>query len=188
LTKVTGALIQFEHIHGCGFRGCLGDMCGKQAHGKFPSSDWRLVQDRLLTSSGLGAAIARLDPRRTWQEHIACFMIYCLIHFERNIRQFQSHPLYQDIKDIPRMTSRTQVQDLFRLLVRDPEKKVRDWGRRYNCQLILGGLNKCYSQMDKELFISVQHHTNTLESIHRKTNQMGIHQSWLAAIKRFVTS
>jgi len=38
--------------------------------------------------------------------------------------------------------------------------------------------------MDRDLFVLVQHYTNTLESIHRKTNQMGIHQSWLSALKR----
>jgi hypothetical protein len=33
LHKVTGQLVQFQHIHRSGFQGVLGDMCGKQAHG-----------------------------------------------------------------------------------------------------------------------------------------------------------
>lgn len=33
LFRVTGQLVQFHHIHGSGFQGVLGDMCGKQAHG-----------------------------------------------------------------------------------------------------------------------------------------------------------
>jgi hypothetical protein len=132
----------------------------------------------------LGAYLHSLDPQRTWQQHISCVLIYCLVHFERNIRIFQSHPLYYDIKSIPRLESREEVQLLFNRLKTDPNKKVRDFARRYNCQLILGGLNKHYSLMDRDLFVSVQHHTNTLESIHRKTNQMGIHQSWLGALKR----
>ena len=81
------------------------------------------------------------------------------------------------------MESRQEVQLVFNRLATDPDKKVRDFARRYNCQLILGGLNKHYSLMDQDLFTSVQHHTNTLESIHRKTNQMGIHQTMLGAVK-----
>jgi hypothetical protein len=34
LYKVTGQLIQFDHIHNAGFQGFLADMSGAQAHGK----------------------------------------------------------------------------------------------------------------------------------------------------------
>lgn len=142
----------------------------------------------MLTSLGLGAYLHSLDPRRTWQQHVSSILIYCLVHFERNIRVFQDHPLYFDIKAIPKLESRKEVQLLFDRLKTDPIKRVRDFARRYNCQLILGGLNKHYSLMAPEFFVSVQHHTNTLESIHRKTNQMGIHQSWLGALQRLVFS
>ena len=55
--------------------------------------------------------LLELDPRAgyTWREHIQHVLIFCTIHYHRNVRPFRHHPAYQLMRDLPSMSSREKV-------------------------------------------------------------------------------
>jgi hypothetical protein len=65
---------------------------------------------------------------------------------------------------------------------------ISGWAKHRETPWVISGLNVNYTKIDKNIFLNQQRDTNVNESVHHKTNQVGIRQSLLAAVVTYVYS
>lgn len=89
------------------------------------------------------------------------------------------------MRSLPHLRTKREVQAVIDRLLISSNQKVGDWARNKNQGWILGGLCRPYSLMDPQGFENIQRNSNNVESIHFKTQRVGIQLTLLGAIMRY---
>jgi hypothetical protein len=122
---------------------------------------------------GLGRYLVTLDDTQTWQNHLQYIMIFCLVHYNRNIQHFRDHQAYSLMKNLPFLHDSSHVLTILDQLAIDPDRKVAAWAKDKQTSWVLSGINQSFSKMNSETFRSIQRNTNNIESIQRQTKTTG---------------
>lgn len=142
----------------------------------------------------------------TWQEHIQHSVIYCLVHYDRATRKAigKKHIYLAKYLELPHLQTKLEVEALIAMGKKDPKARGKrsldalyqqclyyvltsiGWAKHRKCPWVLSGLNVNYTKMDPVIFENQRRHTNVGESVHRKTNQVGVRQSLLSAVLTYV--
>ncbi|OXV07071.1 hypothetical protein Egran_05164, partial [Elaphomyces granulatus] len=129
-----------------------------------------------------------IDPDgRSRSFHIQNVVVYCRVHFLRNIEEAVGKRKAQEVSG--RMTSLLDCgsrDDYFRLcdllMNRETNPKVVEFVRHKRNPDIACGLNKFCSQIPGEIFDRVRHHTNAAEQSHNKAYSFGRRQTLLQGL------
>ena len=85
-------------------------------------------------AAGLGRYLHDIDPTRTWQMHVQHVIVFCRIHYARNLRPHRKHPQYETMRNLPLMSSREEVTDFLRDFRHDPQ--IGGWVRQKECSWV----------------------------------------------------
>ncbi|BCR90382.1 uncharacterized protein ACHE_60268A [Aspergillus chevalieri] len=172
IANVTGQSVCFWHIHQEGFQGIICDMDNKQ-------------------TSGLGKYLYELDPSRTTEEHLRSTIVFCQVHFHRNIvKAVGNHPNQQGVRQrmaglltCKCMDDYYKLLDLLQAHETDNADNVFHWAQHKRDPVIAAGLNKHCSLIPSEHWDFIRNSTNTAEQTHNKSYAFGRQQLLLPAVK-----
>jgi hypothetical protein len=136
----------------------------------------------LLISLGLGLYLESIHPEMTWQTHLQHVIVFCTVHFNRNIdNSAHSSTIKQKMRSLLHQRSAEACTDLLREIER---LGARDWVRNKRRSYILAGLNKYCSLMDPEHWAVADRNTNHTEAGHAQMNRLGTGLTLLRAIRK----
>ena len=121
----------WKHIHGDGFEGVTADMCAKQAEGKCNLYIKFYIK---LTFVGLGKYLHDIDPSRSWRDHIQYILVFCLVHYNRNVQPFRRHPEFRTMRELPFMSSKQQALEYLAKWKLDP--LIGGWAKHKSCSWV----------------------------------------------------
>ncbi|SMR41984.1 unnamed protein product [Zymoseptoria tritici ST99CH_1E4] len=169
--EITNKHIAWDHIHGEGVKAVVADM-------------------NLMQARGLGQYLASIDYlNRPWKEHLEHVIIYCVVHWNRNLFQAagthkdSADPIHRRMQALREITSKEAWDKEIEALKGHPNPAVAAWAKQKNFRIVRCGLAPAYSRMDKAMWEAIRCHTNLIESTGSLSNTRGRKLPIMTAIK-----
>lgn len=200
--------LHWKHIHDDGMTAVTMNMNLKQCSDKSMYSE--LILDTFLIYLDLSQYLQFIDPHQHfWQWHSKYTVIYCIIHFKREIDKaaetnHNSDSIHTCMLKLLHCQSQSNYYELLQLIIdRDTflihlksitdafhvfsdsffsNNSIHNWAHHKSHAYIVSEINKHCSLMNHDTFDSIQNHTNAVKTTHFKSNALKRQLPLLSAI------
>ncbi|SMR48988.1 unnamed protein product [Zymoseptoria tritici ST99CH_1E4] len=121
--EITNKHIAWDHIHGEGVKAVVADM-------------------NLMQARGLGQYLASIDYlNRPWKEHLEHVIIYCVVHWNRNLfpsagtHKDSADPIHRRMQALREITSKEAWDKEIEALKGHPNPAVAAWAKQKNFRI-----------------------------------------------------